>query len=99
MAQAGQEIAQAFRRTPKRQLAPWDRARLNFRALERFVVHAQRARHRRCRINDDHWRVAVRIDVDEAVDADVEAAFFTRLADGGSREAFTAVDVAAGEHP
>ena len=41
----------------------------------------------------------VRVDVDEAVEPDVEPALLARLADGGAEHFLAAIDVAAGEHP
>ncbi len=42
---------------------------------------------------------AVRVDVDERVDADVEAGLLARLTDRGARDLLAAIDVAAREHP
>ena len=41
----------------------------------------------------------VGVDVDEAVEPDVEAAFFARFADGRGGQRFAAIDVAARKHP
>ena len=44
-------------------------------------------------------RPGIGVDVDEAVEPHVEAAFFARLADRGGDERLAAIDVAAGKHP
>ena len=68
--------------------------------LQTLIVAAQLAAERRCGVDDDDRRApAVRVDVDEPVDADLEPGLLARLANRGARDLLAAIDVAAGEHP
>jgi peptide deformylase len=98
--ESGQIIAEALLRAAKREIVPGDRAALELGRFETFVIGAQRAADRRRRVDDDDRRATgVRIDVHEAVDADVEPAFLARLAHGRGEQRLTAIDVPAGEDP
>src|SRR4029078_656642 len=97
---ACEKISQAVVSAPAREVFPRDLRRRELGALEAFVVDAQRAADRGRGVDDDHRRAAgVRVDIDEAVEAHIEAALLARFADGGGGKRLAAVDIAAGKHP
>src|SRR5213592_1116262 len=100
MTDPGEIIAEAVVRAAKRELVPGDGRRRELGALEAFLVRAERAADGRRGVHDDDWRPAgIGVDVDEAVEADVEAALLARLAHRRRRQQLTAIDVASGKHP
>ena len=83
-----QVVAQAFVRAAERELVPRNRRVVELRRLEALVVDAERAADRRRGVDDDDRRAAgVRVDVDQAVEPDVEPALLARFADRGRRSA------------
>ena len=95
-----EKLAQRVRRALKRQLVPRDGVRRKPLRLEPFVIARELSAQHRRHVDDDHRRPAgIRIDVQQMIEADVEARFFARLADGGRRHQFAAIDESARKHP
>src|SRR5262249_5902140 len=100
MADAREIIAEAVVRAAEGELVPRNRRRREPRRLEALRGRAERAADGRRGVDDDDRRAAgVGVDIDEAVEAHLEAALFTRLANCRGRQRLAAVDVAAGKHP
>src|SRR5439155_12151999 len=79
---------------------PWNPFRLEQLRLEAFVVAPETAADRRRRKrDDDDGDAGVRVDVDQAIEPDVEAAFLARFAKRGGLYRFTAIDEAAWKDP
>ena len=100
MSRAGEVIAQSLVRAAERKPIPRDRRVVELGAFETLLVDAHRAANRGGRVDDDDGCASgVGVDVDQAVEAHVEATLLARLADRRHRKRLAAVDVAAGEHP
>jgi len=100
MQKAGQIVLESLLGTPERQIAPRNIDLIEFRGLEAFVIDAEAPSGGGCGVYHDHRAPAgVRVDVDEAVEADVQAAFLSGLSHSGDGQPLTKVDEAAGEHP
>ena len=94
MPQPIQVISKPLVRAAEGELVPGDRVRVEFRRLQTLIVRAQRPAEDGGGVDDDDGGAAeIRVDVDERVEPDVEAAFFARLADGGVGERLAAIDI------
>src|SRR5258708_5416621 len=99
-ADAVEIIAQRLARAAKRQRSPRELVRREEPRLEAFLVAAELATQRRRGVyDDDHRGFGIRVDVHQAVEADLESRFFPRFADGRLRQLFASVDKPSGEHP
>jgi peptide deformylase len=100
MPEAREVVAQPVGGTAEGEQIPWDRRALELSRLQALVVDAQLPANRRSRVDDDdRCATGVGVDVDESIEADVEAAFFSRFADGRRGQRFAAIDIAARKHP
>src|SRR5262245_43086915 len=98
--QAVQVVAPPLVRAAASEFGPWDFVRLELRRFQTLIVHAEAPADGGGRIHDDDRSAAeIGVDVDERVEADFEAAFLARLANGRVGERLAAVDVAPREDP
>src|SRR5436190_6383473 len=83
VSQARKVVAKSVGSAAEGEQIPREGRGLELSRLQALVVHAQLPANRRGRVDDNHGcSTGVRIDVDESVEPDVEAAFFARFADG-----------------
>src|SRR5262245_8133368 len=81
--QAGEVIAKSVGRAAEGEQIPRKGRGLELSRLEALVVHAQLPANRGGRVDHNHrCATRIRVDVDESVEANVEATFFARFADG-----------------
>ena len=100
MQESGQKIVEGFLSAAERERVPRNGVAIDEGGLEALVVDLQGAADRRRGIdNDDRGATGVRIDVHEAIEADLESAFLAGFADGGVWQRLTTVHVTAGEDP
>src|SRR5580765_8258068 len=98
MQKARQIVAQAFFGASERQIVPGNRDFFELGRFETFLVGAERPTNSRGGVHDnDRGAAGIRIDVDKAVQLDLEPAFFTRFPKRCSRQRLAAVNVAAWE--
>src|SRR5689334_2718093 len=91
-----EEFAEGVFRAAKRQLAPRDLVDMEEPGLQALLIAGQRTTQDRGGVDDDDGRAArIGIDVDQLLELDVEAGFFSRLADGRHVDLLAAVDVSA----
>ncbi len=100
MRKAGQVVAQPVPGALEGEIVPRDSRLVDRDGFKAFFVARQLAADRGGAVHDNHGRAAgVRVDVDQPIETNVEAAFFTGFTYRRRGERFAAVDVAAGEDP
>jgi hypothetical protein len=97
---AGQVIVKGILRAAEGEIVPWNVGGVELGRFQTLLVDAERAPDRRGGVDDDDRRATgVRVDVDQAVEPHLEAAFLPRLPHGRNRQRLPAIDVAARKDP
>src|SRR5215475_10043192 len=87
------KILEGLLRTPERKLVPRNLGRVEQLRLQTFVIAPEAAADRGGRIRDDDDRDAwIRVNVDQAIEPDVEAAFFAGFAQGRCFDGLATID-------
>ena len=82
------------------QLVPGNISRGEEPYFKTLVVAGERSSGHGCYINNDHGRdPGIGVDIEQAIDADLDARFFACLSHRCGHDLFTAIDKSAGAHP
>jgi len=95
-----QEVAERLTGAAECEIIPGDLFGSKQLRLQTFLVSAQIPADRRGRVDhDDHGGIAVGVDVDEAIQPDLEPGLLARLTPRRGLQLLAAIDEAAGEYP